>query len=529
MSLKLIVLAALVAVVTPSPTPLVGAGLGGGLNANVAVKPWWSGWCRHDGNARVGFKSSQKSSNGGFLNDDYKYQKGDNILQPFGYLARGVTNNAGDASSILSGISSLKYPGNFDDSIDVMLRMALAARGIINVQIPGLGSIFGNSAMAIARIVNCIVDKRTDLTPAVCNNNYGSKWGWPKYTGGYNNAEDVLKFYDLLKVRPQIDDLVGKYTNGRGVGSLTGTNKIIVELVNELARLLENNDNKWSRDDLVTAYDKVSSMMGLLGNSYNDGLGDDLVDSMIDYCNDGFKSRGYSGLDSLGSDIRKRISGCGRSDFNGALRLASDANNNISSIGDSRNNLGIDDVNDGIDSGLDRTSSASSNAARVGDSSDYNSSSKRSSSHSSSSKKSSESSSSSSSSSDDSASSDNSFDANSARNAGFNNEFGGIGVSRNNLGIDDVNDGIDSGLDRTSSASSNAARVGDSSDYNSSSKRSSSHSSSSKKSSESSSSLSSSSDDSASSDNSFDASSARNADLNNEIGSSNNGLNVEEC
>ncbi|XP_052748081.1 putative uncharacterized protein DDB_G0277255 isoform X2 [Galleria mellonella] len=504
MSLKLIVLAALVAVVTPSPTPLVGAGLGGGLNANVAVKPWWSGWCRHDGNARVGFKSSQKSSNGGFLNDDYKYQKGDNILQPFGYLARGVTNNAGDASSILSGISSLKYPGNFDDSIDVMLRMALAARGIINVQIPGLGSIFGNSAMAIARIVNCIVDKRTDLTPAVCNNNYGSKWGWPKYTGGYNNAEDVLKFYDLLKVRPQIDDLVGKYTNGRGVGSLTGTNKIIVELVNELARLLENNDNKWSRDDLVTAYDKVSSMMGLLGNSYNDGLGDDLVDSMIDYCNDGFKSRGYSGLDSLGSDIRKRISGCGRSDFNGALRLASDANNN-------------------------RTSSASSNAARVGDSSDYNSSSKRSSSHSSSSKKSSESSSSSSSSSDDSASSDNSFDANSARNAGFNNEFGGIGVSRNNLGIDDVNDGIDSGLDRTSSASSNAARVGDSSDYNSSSKRSSSHSSSSKKSSESSSSLSSSSDDSASSDNSFDASSARNADLNNEIGSSNNGLNVEEC
>ncbi|XP_052748387.1 dentin sialophosphoprotein-like [Galleria mellonella] len=571
MSLKLIVLAALVVVVTPSPTALLGGGLGGeiggglegaiggglggalggglggGVNAKIVGKPWWSGWCRHDGHARTGFKSSFKSGESSFLDDDYKYREGDNIFEPFGFFAKGVTNNAGDASSILSGISSLKYAGSFDDSIDVMLRMARAARGIIDVQIPGLGSLFGNSIMAIARIVNCVVDKRTDLTPAVCNNNYGSKWGWSSYTGGYANAEAVLKFYDLLKVRAQIDSLVGKYTNGKGVGSLTGANKVMVELMTELGGLFDN--NRWSRDDMVSAYSKVSSIMGLLGNSYYDGLGDDLVDSMIAYAERSFKTRGYSDLSSLGSDIKKRISGCGRFNFNGALRLA-DSNSSSSSISDSHNNLGIDTINDGFGSGVDRSSSSSSKSSSISDSglngSSYSGSRSDSNSLSDSVGRSS---------SFDGASSDinrSSLDSSlsdsssNARSASASNSA--RSASSDLSDSSDFNSSSSSGRSASSDrSSSNSADYSDSSNrssgYSSSSKKSSNYSSSSK-----SSKSSSSSDDSASSSssadrsassrssadrsassNSFGASSAKNAEFNNEFGSSSDGLKVEGC
>ncbi|XP_053622719.1 uncharacterized protein DDB_G0283357-like isoform X2 [Plodia interpunctella] len=297
----------------------------GGLDQGglVRQKPWVPKW-------RLNDKTGTK----------HVYVQGESPLEPFGYLAKGVTDLAGNVRDILADIVKLRFPATFDDAINAIITIARVAAGIINVVIPGLGSLLGNIVIALARILICVLgspgltgtvfgDRRGGYgnskdIPAVCLKDYGHKYGSQSYNGVYDSPKDVIDYYNLRNSKSNINDLIDKATGGKGIDNLSASDRIIVELVLEFSSYLERTDNNdWSQKDIENLGAYISIMVGVIGNGYSDGYGADLIDCIFDFVEPSFNDKGLD-LSCREKEIKEKIAGCKIYNFGGALRNCRD-------------------------------------------------------------------------------------------------------------------------------------------------------------------------------------------------------------
>ncbi|PZC75151.1 hypothetical protein B5X24_HaOG206713 [Helicoverpa armigera] len=197
------------------------------------------------------------------------------------FLAKGIADRNSLSYKAFKWIGGRTAVSSVNDALDIVLTAAAGVGGLINLWIPGLGSLFSSLVIASARISYCVVgqpssshfglvrDGKANIN--ICaNGNYGAKWGWKAYAGDYSNAALVIKAYGLENASAKVNQFLA--AKG-GLQALDGYEKKIASAIVVVAKLFDRDVKTWSSQDVNTVIAKSTEVLGWLANSYYPRLG----------------------------------------------------------------------------------------------------------------------------------------------------------------------------------------------------------------------------------------------------------------
>ncbi|XP_028038297.1 probable cyclin-dependent serine/threonine-protein kinase DDB_G0292550 isoform X1 [Bombyx mandarina] len=302
----------------------------------------------------------------------YPGVKGKGILSCFDYFANGINRKCGNSYNIFTDIAKLNGRGNHDQGIKVIIDVSKGGGHILDYWISGLGSTFADMVISAHRIVICAFGRKHRRSfffadKGICRSDFGKHYGWRSYDNGYDDIANVISYYRLNNAQADIENIFKKHTKGKGIKALTGSHRLIAQAIWDLSKLFSRANNEWCHDDVYYVFKRVLTVLGALANGYRTGLGNDVVDGLIEYCGEAVKQYGQKDLSHCGSDIKVKLEDCNRTDFNGAISSGQDDDS-----GDDSNDNANDD--NGNNDEYNRDENSSGSTKRKSSSSDENSS-----------------------------------------------------------------------------------------------------------------------------------------------------------
>ncbi|XP_073966133.1 uncharacterized protein [Choristoneura fumiferana] len=202
----------------------------------------------------------------------------DELFPSLQIFANGLPDSLGNVKKLLADVGYIKLIGGLYDAFALFVT-GRGVGGVINILIPGLGDLFSNLSIAIGKIFVCTLgpDAKKHF---LCYQDYLSKYGYNDIAS-CSSASEILEFYKVKNATQQAPKFINEYTKGKGVESLSVTEKLIYERVTDVASLIEKDYTKWTSQDLKEFTFSVVVMTCIVVESQQKGLARGALDEYI--------------------------------------------------------------------------------------------------------------------------------------------------------------------------------------------------------------------------------------------------------
>ncbi|XP_064076117.1 uncharacterized protein LOC113403099 [Vanessa tameamea] len=140
-------------------------------------------------------------------------------------------------SQALNSLLRPKRPKNFNDVLTLLIHLTQGVGGIMDKHYEGMGSLSTRMVIALARISVCQLGaKKFHSKPHFCSRDF-HQFG---VKGSVQTVDAVYARFKVNKATEQVNILINKYTNNKGIGSVNGTVRVYFRFCLNLAALLDS-------------------------------------------------------------------------------------------------------------------------------------------------------------------------------------------------------------------------------------------------------------------------------------------------